>query len=44
VQFFILQDWAEMSPQQFQTFHEVLGNNFRPLQARNGRVIRKTGW
>jgi carbonic anhydrase len=42
VQWFVLQDWAEMSPQQFQTFHEVLGNNFRPLQRRNGRVIRKT--
>jgi carbonic anhydrase len=42
VQFFILQDWAEMSPQQFQTFHDVVGNNFRPLQARNGRVIRQT--
>jgi carbonic anhydrase len=42
VQFFILQDWAEMSPQQFQTFHEVVGNNFRPLQTRNGRVIRRT--
>jgi carbonic anhydrase len=42
VQFFILQDWAEMSPQQFQTFHSVVGNNFRPLQQRNGRVIRVT--
>jgi len=42
VQWFVLQDWAEMSPQQFQTFHEVLGNNFRPLQQRNGRVIRVT--
>jgi carbonic anhydrase len=42
VQFYILQDWAEMSPQQFQTFHDVVGNNFRPLQARNGRVIRVT--
>ncbi len=42
VQFFILQDWAEMSLQQFQTFHDVVGNNFRPLQQRNGRVIRVT--
>jgi carbonic anhydrase len=42
VQWFVLQDWAEMSPQQFQTFHDVLGNNFRPLQQRNGRVIRAT--
>ena len=42
VQWFVLQDWAEMSPQQFQTFHDVLGNNFRPLQRRNSRVIRKT--
>jgi carbonic anhydrase len=42
VKWFVLQDWAEMSPQQFQTFHDVLGNNFRPLQQRNGRVIRAT--
>jgi carbonic anhydrase len=25
VQWFVLQDWAEMSPQQFQTFHNVVG-------------------
>jgi carbonic anhydrase len=42
VKWFVLQDWAEMSSQQFQTFHDVLGNNFRPLQPRNGRVIRVT--
>lgn len=42
VQFFVLRDWAELSPQQFETFHNVVGNNFRPLQARNGRVIRRT--
>lgn len=42
VRFLVLQDWAEMSLQQFQTFHNVVGNNFRPLQARNGRVIRRT--
>lgn len=42
VQFFILRDWAELSLQQFQTFHNVVGNNFRPLQARNGRVIRRS--
>jgi carbonic anhydrase len=42
VRFLVLQDWAEMSPQQFQTFHNVVGNNFRPLQRRNDRVIRVT--
>jgi carbonic anhydrase len=42
VQWFVLQDWAEMSQQQFETFRNVLGNNFRPLQRRNGRVIRVT--
>jgi carbonic anhydrase len=42
VQWQVLEDWAEMSPQQFQSFHDVLGNNFRPLQRRNLRVIRRT--
>jgi carbonic anhydrase len=42
VQWFVLQDWAEISPRQFKMFHDVLGNDFRPLQRRNGRVIRVT--
>lgn len=42
VQWIVLEDWAEMSPRQFQAFRNVLGNDFRPLQQRNGRVIRKT--
>ena len=42
VKWFVLQDWAEMSRRQFQAFRNVMGNNFRPLQARNGRVIRVT--
>ena len=42
VQWLVLENWAEMSPQQFQSFHDVVGNNFRPLQRRNLRVIRKT--
>ncbi len=42
VQWIVLEDWAELSPEQFQMFRNVLGNDFRPLQQRNGRVIRKT--
>jgi carbonic anhydrase len=42
VQWLVLENWAEMSAQQFQSFHDVLGNNFRPLQRRNLRAIHKT--
>ena len=38
----VLKQWAEMSPEEFEAFRHVLGNDFRPLQARNGREIRAT--
>lgn len=42
VQWFVLKEWAEISAAQAETFRHVLGNDFRPLQARNGRVVRAT--
>jgi len=33
---------AKMSASQFQAFRDIMGNNFRPLQKTNGRVIRVT--
>jgi carbonic anhydrase len=42
VSWIVLKKFAQMSPQQFQAFRGILGNNFRPLQAPNGRVIRAT--
>lgn len=35
----VLRQQAELSASQFQEFRKVLGNDFRPLQARNGRVV-----
>ncbi|MGI8771339.1 MAG: carbonic anhydrase family protein [Acidobacteriaceae bacterium] len=42
VNFILLKRFAQMSPKQFEAFRLILGNNFRPLQALNGRVIRGT--
>ncbi len=42
VTFFILKRYAELSPRQFEAFRRILGNDFRPLQPLNGRVIRAT--
>lgn len=33
---------AQMTEKQFEAFRTIMGNNFRPLQERNGRVIRTT--
>jgi carbonic anhydrase len=33
---------AEVSSSQFQAFRRILGNDFRPLQELNGRVVRST--
>jgi carbonic anhydrase len=41
VTWFVLREKAEMSAAQFQTFRDIMGNNFRPIQDRNGRKIRK---
>lgn len=37
----VLREKAEMSAAQFKNFRDIMGNNFRPLQPLNGRVIRK---
>lgn len=42
VTWFVLKHPATMSQAQFKAFNHILGNNFRPLQARNGRVVRST--
>ena len=33
---------ATLSEAQFKAFNRVLGDNFRPLQERNGRIVRGT--
>jgi carbonic anhydrase len=38
----VLAKQATLSSAQFQAFRRILGNDFRPLQQRNGRVIRST--
>ncbi len=38
----VLKQWAEMSKEQFEAFRNVLGNDFRPLQELNDRVVRET--
>ncbi len=42
VRWIVLKQWAEMSPEEFEAFRHVLGNDFRPLQQRNGREIHAT--
>jgi carbonic anhydrase len=42
VNWFVLKRWAELSQDQFDAFRKVLGNDFRPLQKKNGRVVRAT--
>lgn len=42
VNWFVLKQWAEMSQDQLDSFRKVLGNDFRPLQKRNGRVVKST--
>jgi carbonic anhydrase len=38
----VLKEPAEMSAAQLNAFDRILGNDFRPLQDRNGRVVRAT--
>jgi carbonic anhydrase len=40
VTWIVLKKVAELSPQQFEAFRHILGNDFRPLQKRDGRVVR----
>lgn len=42
VTWIVLKDQATMSRDQFQSFRQILGNDFRPLQDLNGRVVRVT--
>ena len=42
VTWFVLHEYAELSSEQLDEFRRILGNNFRPLQKRNDRVIRST--
>lgn len=42
VTWFVLKRPAEMSAAQFKTFDKILGDDFRPLQDRNGRAVRAT--
>jgi carbonic anhydrase len=42
VTWIVLKHWAELSPEQFEAFRTILGNDFRPLQARNRRVVHAT--
>jgi carbonic anhydrase len=42
VTWFVLKDEAQMSSAQFQTFENILGNDFRPLQSVNDRVVYAT--
>jgi carbonic anhydrase len=42
VNWFVLKRWAEASAEQLEAFRKVLGNDFRPLQTRNGRVVKAT--
>jgi len=43
VTWIVLKHQAQMSDEQFQAFRRILGNDFRPLQDRNGRLIEATG-
>jgi carbonic anhydrase len=42
VTWFVLQQFAEVSRAQLQSFHDVLGNDFRPVQKLNDRVVLAT--
>jgi carbonic anhydrase len=42
VKWLVLKQWAELSPEQLEAFRTILGDDFRPLQKRNQRVVRAT--
>jgi carbonic anhydrase len=42
VTWFVLKGLAELSEDQFEAFRHILGNNFRPLQEANHRVVHAT--
>lgn len=42
VTWIVLQEWASLSKEQYHAFRDILGNNFRPLQARDHRKVQAT--
>jgi carbonic anhydrase len=42
VTWLVLKQWAELSPEQYEAFRKILGNDFRPLQNSNGRAVHAT--
>ena len=42
VTWFVLKQWGEMSPEQYEAFRHVLGNDFRPIQKTGGRKVSGT--
>jgi carbonic anhydrase len=42
VRWIVLKEWAELSPEQFEAFRTILGDDFRPIQERNKRVVQTT--
>jgi carbonic anhydrase len=38
----VLKEWAELSPEQYEAFRKILGNDFRPIQKTAGRTVRVT--
>jgi len=42
VTWIVLKKQAKLSQDQWDSFRRILGNNFRPLQNRNDRMIRST--
>src|SRR5262249_18203689 len=42
VTWFVLKQRAQLSMDQFEAFRHILGNDFRPLQKLNGRVVHAT--
>lgn len=42
VTWLVLKQPAELSASQYAEFRKVLGNDFRPVQAQNGRIVRAT--
>jgi carbonic anhydrase len=43
VNWFVLEKWAELSENQYEEVRKVLGNDFRPLQNKNGRTVHASG-
>jgi carbonic anhydrase len=42
VKWLVLKQWSEVSPEQYEAFRKILGNDFRPIQKQNQRVVRAT--